>query len=201
MRTSAGKRSSDQQERAEFENFPLAFWAIRRRQESLELLDRMNPAIDELTAAIEKEARKRPEVLRLMTHPGVGALTALAYVLIIGTPQRFTCAKQIGNYVGLIPSEDSSGGKQRLGHISKQGSSLLRFLLVEAAQAAVRSNSDWRRRYRHLAMRRQRNIAKVAMGRRLGVRLYWMWRNGREYSPSFEFGSHAGELGTGDGGQ
>jgi len=101
--------------------------------------------------------------------------------------------------VGLIPSEDSSGGRQRLGHISKQGSSLLRFLLVEAAQAAVRCNADWRRRYRHLAMRRQRNIAKVAMGRRMGARLYWLWRNGREYSPSLEFGSHAGKLGTGNG--
>jgi transposase len=168
------------------------------RQELLELLDRMNPVIDELTAAVEKEARKRPEVLRLMTHPGVGALTALAYVLIIGTPQRFACAKQIGNYLGLIPSEDSSGGRQRLAHITKQGSSLLRFLLVEAAQAAVRSNSDWRRRYRHLAMRRQRNIAKVAMGRRLGVRLYWMWRNDCEYSPSLEFGSHAGECNSYD---
>jgi transposase len=111
-------------------------------------------------------------VLKLMTHPGVGPLTALAYVLIIGTPTRFVCAKQISNYAGLIPSEDSSGGKQRLGHISKPGSSLLRFLLVEAAQAAVRCNPDWRRRYRNLAMRRQRNIAKVAMGRRRGVCLY-----------------------------
>ena len=185
--------------RAELEKLPLAFWASRRRQELLELLDRMNPAIDELTAAVEKEARKRPEALRLMTHPGVGALTALAYVLIIGTPERFACGKQIGTYVGLIPCEDSSGGKQRLGHLTKQGSSLLRFLLVEAAQAAARCNPHWQRRYRRLAMRRQRNIAKVAMGRRLGVRLYWMWRNGCEYSSSLEFGSHAGELGTGDG--
>jgi transposase len=185
--------------RAEFEKLPLGFWASRRRQELLELLDRMNPTIEELTAAVEREAKKRPDVLRLMTHPGVGPLTALAYVLIIGTPARFECGKQIGTYVGLIPSEDSSGGKQRLGHITKQGSSLLRFLLVEAAQAAVRCNGDWRRRYRHLAMRRQRNIAKVAMGRRLGVRLYWMWRNSYEYSPSLEFGSYAGQLGTGDG--
>ena len=61
-----------------------------------------------------------------MTHPGVGPLTALAYVLIIGTPARFPRGKQIGKYVGMIPSEDSSGGKQRLGHISKQGNSLLR---------------------------------------------------------------------------
>ena len=99
----------------------------------------------------------------------------------------------------MIPSEDSSGGKQRLGHISKQGNSLLRFLLVEAAQAAVRIHPDWRRRYVHLAMRRHKNIAKVAMGRRLAIHLYWMWRNGCEYSQSLECGSYAGQLGTGHG--
>ena len=97
----------------------------------------------------------------------------------------------------MIPSEDSSAHKQRLGHISKQGNSLLRFLLVEAAQAAARCNPEWRRRYMHLAMRRHRSIAKVAMGRRLGVRLYW--RNGCEYSPKLEFGSYAGQLVTGHG--
>jgi transposase len=112
--------------------------------------------------------------------------------LIIGTPERFHCGKQIGTYVGMIPCEDSSARKQRLGHISKQGNSLLRFLLVEAAQAAARIHPDWKRRYMHLAMRRHKSIAKVAMGRRLAVRLYWMWRNGCEYSPSLEFGSHAG---------
>jgi transposase len=187
------------QGRAELEKLPLASWASRRRKELLELLDRIDPVVGELTKAAEQEARKRPDVLRLMTHPGVGSLTALAYVLIIGTPERFHCGKQIGTYVGMIPSEDSSGGKQRLGHISKQGNSLLRFLLVEAAQAAARNNPDWRRRYIHLAMRRHKSIAKVAMGRRLGVRLYWMWRNGCEYSPSMEFGSYAGQLGTGHG--
>jgi len=193
------KKLFSEQGRAELEKLALAPWASRRRRELLELLDRMDPTIEELTAAAEQEARKRPEVLRLMTHPGVGPLTALAYVLIIGTPSRFHRGKQIGNYVGMIPSEDSSGGKQRLGHISKQGNSLLRFLLVEAAQAAARSNADWRRRYIHLAMRRHKSIAKVAMGRRLGVRLYWMWRNGCAYSPSMEFGSYAGQLGTGHG--
>ena len=175
----------------------MAPWASRRRQELLELLDRLNPTIAELTAAVEREAKKRPEVIRLMTHPGVGARTALAFVLIMGTWERFHCGKQIGNYVGMIPSEDSSAGKQRLGHISKQGNSLLRFLLVEAAQAAARVHPDWRRRYIHLAMRRHKNIAKVAMGRRLAVRLYWMWRNGCEYSRSLEFGSYAGQRGTG----
>ncbi len=187
------------QGRAELEKLALAPWASRRRQELLELLDRMDPTIEELTSAAEQEARKRPDVVRLMTHPGVGPLTALAYVLIIGTPERFHCGKQIGTYVGMIPSEDSSAGKQRLGHISKQGNSLLRFLLVEAAQAATRINPEWRRRYIHLAMRRHKSIAKVAMGRRLAVRLYWMWRNGWEYSGSLEFGSYVGQLGTGHG--
>jgi transposase len=188
-----------EQGRAELEQLVLAPWASRRRQELLELLDRMNPTIEELSAAAEQEAKKRPDVVRLMTHPGVGSLTALAYVLIIGTPERFHCGKQIGTYVGMVPSEDSSAGKQRLGHISKQGNSLLRFLLVEAAQAAVRISPDWRRRYIHLAMRRHKSIAKVAMGRRLAVRLYWMWRNGCAYSPSCEFGSYVGQLGTGHG--
>ena len=177
------------------EKLALGPWASRRRQELLELLDRMHPKIEQLTTAAEQEAKRRPDVLRLMTHPGVGPLTALAYVLIIGTPTRFRRGKQIGTYVGMIPCEESSARKQRLGHISKQGNSLLRFLLVEAAQAAARKQPDWRRRYIHLAMRRSKSIAKVAMGRRLAVRLYWMWRNGCPYSPSLEFGSYAGQPG------
>jgi transposase len=182
--------------RAAFEKLALAPWASRRRRELLELLDRLNPSIEELTTAVEREVNKRPEALRLMTHPGVGPITALAFVLIIGTPARFARGKQVGTYVGMVPSEDSSGDKQRLGHISKQGSSLLRYLLVEAAQAATRFNPHWRRRYLHLAMRRHKSIAKVAMGRRMAIRLYWMWRNGCAYSPSFEFGSYVGQLGT-----
>jgi transposase len=187
------------QGRAQLEKLPLARWASLRRQDLLELLDRMTPAIAELTAAVEQEAKKRPEVLRLMTHPGVGPITALAFVLIIGTPERFPCGKQIGSYIGLIPAKDSSAGRQRLGHISKQGNALLRYLLGEAAQAAVRCDADWRRRYVHLAMRREKSIAKVAMARRIAVRLYWMWRNGWEYGQSVAFGSHAGQLVTGKG--
>jgi transposase len=187
------KKLWSEQGRAELEKLGLAPWASRRRKELLELLDRLNPSIEELTAAAEREARKRPDVLRLMTHPGVGALTALAYVLMLGTPERFHRGKQIGTYVGMVPSEDSSARKQRLGHITKEGNCLLRFLLVEAAQAAVRTNPHWRRRYIHLAMRRHKSIAKVAMGRRMATRLYWMWRNRCDYSPSFEFGSYAGK--------
>jgi transposase IS116/IS110/IS902 family protein len=98
-----------------------------------------------------------------------------------------------------LAGQDSSAGQQRLGHISKQGNALLRYLLGEAAQAVVRCDPDWRRRYVHLAMRRQKNIAKVAMARKLAVRLYWMWRKGWEYSQLVEFGSYAGKLATGHG--
>ena len=133
--------------RAQLESFVLSPWASRRRRDLLDVLDRLNPTIDELSIAVEQEAKKRPEVLRLTTHPGVGSLTALAFVLIIGSAERFACGKQIGSYLGLIPCEDSSANRQRLGHISKQGNSLLRFLLVEAAQAAVRGDAEWRRKY------------------------------------------------------
>lgn len=134
-----------------------------------------------------------------MTHPGVGPTTALAFVLILGTPKRFQCGKQVGSYVGLIPSEASSAGCRRLGHITKQGNTLLRFLLAEAAQATVRCEPDWRRRYMHLALRRDRRIAKVAMARKLAVRMYWMWRKGCDYQQLLKFGSHVGQLETGNG--
>jgi Transposase IS116/IS110/IS902 family/WD40-like Beta Propeller Repeat len=166
------KKLFSQKGRALLEKLSLAPWASRRRKELLELLDQLDPKIAELTAAVEQEAKKRPEVLLLMTHPGVGPITGLVYVLVIGTPDRFPCGKQLGSYTGLIPCEDSSAGRQRLGHISKQGNKLLRYLLGEAAQAAARCNPDWRRRYVHLMMRRQKKIAKVAMARKLAVRLF-----------------------------
>jgi transposase len=181
---------------AQLESLALAPWASQRRQDLLELLDRLNPTIAELTAAIEKEAEQWPEALRLMTHPGVGALTALAFVLIIGTAERFRSGKQLSSYLGLVPAEESSGERRRLGHISKQGNALLRFLLVEAAQATVRSDQDWRRRFLHLAMRRERRIAKVAMARKLAIRLFWMWRNGCDYAQMPKLGSHAGQPGN-----
>jgi transposase len=182
--------------REQLESFRLAPWASRRRRDLLELLDRLNPTIAELSQAVEQEAEKCPEAQRLMTHPGVGALTALAFALIIGRAERFPCGKQIASYLGLVPSEESSGDRRRLGHISKQGNSLLRFLLVEAAQVTVRSLPEWRSKYFHLAMRRGRKIAKVAMARKLAVRLYWMMRQGWDYEQLNKFGSHAGQPGN-----
>jgi transposase len=182
--------------RRELESLLLARWAGRRRQDLLDLLDQLTPKIQELTRALEEEVGKRPVARRLMTHPGVGPLTALAFELVIGTPERFSCGKQIASYIGLVPSEESSGDRRRLGHISKQGNSLLRYLLVEAAQVTVRSQPQWRSIFFHLAMRRGRKIAKVAMARKLAVRLYWMWRQGSDYGQFENFGSHAGEPGN-----
>ena len=181
--------------RQQLESFSLAPWASRRRRDLLELLDRLNPSIAELTQAIEQEVEKCPEARRLMTHPGVGPLTALAFVLIIGRVERFQCGKQIASYLGLVPLEESSGNRRRLGHITKQGNSMLRFLLVEAAQVTVRSIPEWRSKYFHLMMRRGKKIAKVAMARKLAVRLYWMWRQQWDYEQMKKFGSNAGQLG------
>jgi len=74
--------------RAQLESLPLARWAARRRQDLLELLDRLNPTIEELSAVVEQEAKQRPEVLRLMTHPGAGPITALAFVQIVDSAER-----------------------------------------------------------------------------------------------------------------
>ena len=185
--------------RQKLESFQLAPWASRRRDELLELLDRLNPRIAELSQAVEQEAEKCPAAQRLMTHPGVGALTALAFVLIIGKAERFGCGKQVASYLGLVPLEKSSGNRRRLGHITKQGSSIVRFLLVEAAQVTVRSLPEWRSKYVHLMMRRGRKIAKVAMARKLAVRLYWMWRKGWDYEQWKKFGSYVGQPGYRDG--
>jgi transposase len=182
--------------REQLESFKLAPWASRRRRDLLELLDRLTPTIAELTAAIEQEVKRCPAAQRLQTHPGVGALTALAFVLIIGRAERFQCGKQIASYLGLVPLEDSSGQRRRLGHITKQGNSLLRFLLVEAAQVTVRSLPEWRSKYCHLALRRGRKIAKVAMARKLAVRMYWMWRKEWDYAQLRKFGSYAGKPGN-----
>jgi len=182
--------------RNELESLVLAPWASRRRQDLLDLFDQLTPKIQELTQALEEEVEKRPVTRRLMTHPGVGPLTALAFELVIGNPERFHCGKQIASYVGLVPSEESSGDRRRLGHISKQGNALLRYLLVEAAQVTVRSQPQWRSKFFHLAMRRGRKIAKVAMARKLAVHLYWMWRQGCDYGQMHKLGSHAGEPGN-----
>ena len=127
-----------------------------------------------------------------MTHPGVGPVIGMAFVLTLGDAARFASSKQVASYLGLVPLERSSGGRQRLGHITKQGSSLLRGLLVEGARVAARREPEWKRRYIRLALKKNRSIAAVALARRLGVRLWWMWKLGLTYGQIVESHSHAG---------
>jgi len=180
--------------RKQLEALPLLPWASRRRAELLVLLDQLEASIGELDGAAAEQANTRPAVRRLMTHPGVGPITALAFVLTMGPAQRFRRGKQVASYLGLIPTEHSSGGRgQRLGHISKQGNPFLRGLLVEAAQSAVRHEPERRRAYQRLAQRKCRALAKVAMARKLAVRLYWMLRTEVDYAQLIQ-GSPAGQL-------
>ena len=90
-------------------------------------------------------------------------------------------AKQVASYLGLIPREHSSGGRQKLGAITKQGNRMLRMLLVEAAQAAVRYDPQFRKEYLHRCHQKPKAVAKVAAARKLAVRLYWMLRTQRPY--------------------
>jgi transposase len=180
------------QGREQLQSLPLLPWAARRREELLKLLDQLGESVAALDRAVCTEALARPEVQRLMTHPGVGPVTALAFVLSLGPVERFARGKQVASYFGLIPSEHSSGGRQRLGHISKQGSPFVRGLLVEAAQSAVRHEPELRRDYQRLAQRKCRALAKVAIARKLAVRLYWMLRREVDYAQMVQ-GSHAGQ--------
>jgi transposase len=180
------------QGRQTFEALPLPAWTARRRQDNLELLDQLVERTEPLDEAVQQQAEQRPEAVRLMSHPGVGPITALAFVLTIGDPARFQNGKQVASYLGLIPAEYSSGGRQRLGHISKQGNALMRGLLTEAAHSAVRSVPEWRRTYLRLGMKKNRSIATVAIARKLAIRLWWMWSHGLDYQQLVQSGSHAG---------
>jgi transposase len=169
--------------RTELEALGLDPWASRRRQELLDLLDRLNPSLAELDRAVAKEAEQRPAARCLMEQPGVGPVTALMFVLTIGPVERFRTSKQGVSYLGLNPRESSSGGRQRLGSISKQGNSMARFLLVEAAQTAARYDEELRRDYQRLKFRRGTAVAKVAIARKLAVRLYWKLRKHSSPAP------------------
>lgn len=168
--------------REELEKLELLPHAAQRREQLLAWLDGLEVEIGQLNRQVEQEVAKRPAAARLMTHPGVGPVTALAMVLTLGPAERFATGKQVASYFGLNPSEHSSGGGQKLGHISKQGSSFLRFLLVEAGQSAARHDTELGRFYRRLAMRKHHGLAKVAVARKLAVRLYLMLREDWTYA-------------------
>ena len=168
--------------RRELEALSLPPWTSRRREELLQLLDRLEPSITQLDQAIVAEAKARGDAARLMTHPGIGPVNALAFVLTIGPVARFRRSRKLVSYLGFNPSEHTSGGRRRLGAISKQGNTMVRWLLIEAAQSAVRFDPDLRQDYQRLQSRRGHAVAKVAIARKLAVRMYWMLRSGADYA-------------------
>jgi transposase len=182
-----------QKRRQQIEALALSGWSVERRKDLLALLDELDRRIDPLDEAVRKAAAANADACRLMTHPGVGPIVSLAYVLTLGDWQRFPRGKQVGSYLGLIPAEESSSDKRRLGHISKQGNGLVRWLLVEAATTAQRYDPSWHRQYVRLSMSKHHGVAKVAIAHKLAIRLYWMLRSGADYEQVRERGSHAGQ--------
>ena len=160
--------------RVELEGLGLGVWASYRRQELLTMLDQFDASLHELDDAVAKQAEQNAPAVLLMTHPGVGPVVGLATVLTLGEVGRFPRGREVAAYVGLIPSEDSSGQRRRLGAITKKGSSFLRFLMVQAAVSAVKGDAGWARAYKRLAHKKHHGVAKVAITRKLVVRLYWM---------------------------
>ena len=187
-----GSRSWSSKRRQQIEALPLTGWYAARRADLLLLLDGLEQRIQPLDRAVEAAAGQDAEARLLMTHPGVGPVISLAYVLVVGDWRRFPRGKQVGSYLGLIPSEASSGRRQQqMGHITKQGNTLLRWLLVEAATTAQRHDAGWHRQYVRLSMTKHHGVAKVAIAHKLAVRLYWMLRSGQDYGQMMERGSHA----------
>ncbi|HUJ80455.1 MAG TPA: IS110 family transposase [Candidatus Acidoferrales bacterium] len=176
------KKLFNKKGRSELLQLRLEPWASQRREELLKLLDGLAPAIAELDLAVLQEAKRREDAVLLMTHPGIGPNTALAFVLAVGPVSRFSCSKKIASYFGLNPSEESSGGRRRLGAISKQGNTMVRWLLIETVHHAVRQDLELRQDYQRLKFRRGHAVAKVAIARKLAVRMYWMLRSGAAYA-------------------
>ena len=142
------------------------------------------------------EARQDEVVRRLMSVPGVGVLTALAFVAAVDEVGRFGHAKQVRAYLGLVPSEHSSGERQQRGRITKAGNSRVRRLLVECGWHILTHHAEASRELRRwaerIARRRGRKVAAVALGRKLAGILFALWRDGSQY-----VGDRAGAQGAG----
>ncbi len=188
-----GKRLYARTKREVLRSVALNGWQEQRRKDLFELLEELNKRITPLDRAVAEAAAARPEAKRLMTHPGVGPVVALAFALAIGPWQRFSRGKHVASYLGLIPEEASSGNKRRLGKVSKQGNTMVRWLLVEAATIAQRKDPVWHRQYLRLSTCRHHGVAKIAIAHKLAVRLYWMLRSGQDYTVAKERDSHVGQ--------
>jgi transposase len=159
----------------------LAPHTAHRRSELQALYAKFDMEIEKLNQRVEEQAWERPTALRLMTHPGVGPITALATDVFLGDATRFVDGKALASYVGIIPREYSSGQRQRLGGVTKQGSPLLRFLWYEAGAHAVRRDPELKRFYLHKLIQKGLGKARVAVARKLGIRLWIMLRDEIDY--------------------
>jgi len=162
--------------------------ADEQRLEITPLLTMIRTASAEISAAdrrIAAIAEDNPVIGRLRTAPGVGPVTATAFVATLDAWERFAGPHEVEAYLGLTPSEKSSGEKQHKGRISKAGNSRARWLLVEAAWAILHSRRDdtepLRRWARRVALRRGTKVGIVALARKLAGILYAMWRDGTVY--------------------
>lgn len=171
---------------------PLAPWAGCRREDLLRLMEMLDRQIGTLDVAVKQAAEQNEDAKLLMQQVGVGPVTSLAFVLTLGDVSRFRRGKQVASYLGLIPSEHSSGGHQRMGPISKQGNRFLRMLLVEAAQIAVRYDPEFRNEYLHRCRSKPKAVAKVAAARKLAIRLYWRLRSKQQRPEVVAVGSSSG---------
>jgi transposase len=180
IRRRAGLWSRDGQ--ATIASLPLPPHAAYRRTQLQALYVYLTQQIDELDQRVRTHAQERPQAVRLMTHPGVGPVTALATEVFLGDPARFADGKAVTSYVGLIPSEYSSGDRQRLGKITKQGKPLLRLLWCEATIHAVQRDPALRRFYRRKLQQKGFGKARVAAARKLGIRLWILLRDQIDYS-------------------
>jgi transposase len=156
-------------------------WSKQRRDALLEMLQELESKMQPLDEAVEREAAARPLAQLLATHPGVGPVISLATVLTMGKVERFANSRSWVSYLGLNPSESSSGKTRRQGAISKQGNPFLRYLLVEGGVSAARADQTLGRLYARLKMRKHHGVAKVAVARKLAVRLYWIARTQTPY--------------------
>lgn len=148
----------------------------------LALLTTLTDTITSTETPLVRRSHHMPIAQRLMTTPGVGPLTALTFVAVVDTPDRFPTPSSVSSYLGLVPRERSSGACQRKGCISRTGDSQMRGLLVQAAWALVRARQPaatplqlW---MHQVALRRGRGVAIVALARRLARILFALWRDG-----------------------
>ena len=167
--------------RAELEKLPLQGWTQQRREDLLALLRVVEPQIERLDKAAEQAATANPQAQLLMSQPGVGPITALAFVMTIGEVSRFERSKQVASYLGLIPSEHSSGSKRRLGSISKQGNAFLGPCWWKRRSRPFATMHSSAKEYQRRCHHKPKGMAKVATARKLAVRLYWMIKTGKPY--------------------